>query len=232
MKTLKRLLKADALILGGLAIYSGIIQAGSNSNSFPPDPSSSGFVFDVTDGDTVKVSSNGEDFRVRLAQIDAPERNQPHGSQATQALEALVLMRQVELTVTDVDRYGRLVATIYIDGVDVNRALVAEGHAWVYRQYMTDETLLDDESKAREARMGLWADSNAVAPWDWRRGVRVSSAVASKARSNNNDNATCGSKRYCGEMSSCEEAMYFLNSCGLSRLDGDGDGILCESLCR
>ena len=233
MKTLKRLLKADALILGGLAIYSGIIQAGSNSNSFPPDPSSSGFVFDVTDGDTVKVSSNGEDFRVRLAQIDAPERNQPHGSQATQALEALVLMRQVELTVTDVDRYGRLVATIYIDGVDVNRALVAEGHAWVYRQYMTDETLLDDESKAREARMGLWADSNAVAPWDWRRGVRVSSAaVTSKARSNNRNNATCGSKRYCGEMSSCEEAMYFLDSCGLSRLDGDGDGIPCESLCR
>ncbi len=110
---------------------------------------------------------------------------------------------------------------------------MAEGHAWVYRQYMTDETLLDDESKAREARMGLWADSNAVAPWDWRRGVRVSSAaVTSKARSNNRNNATCGSKRYCGEMSSCEEAMYFLDSGGLSRLDGDGDGIPCESLCR
>ena len=82
--------------------------------------------------------------------------------------------------------------------------------------------------------MGLWADSNAVAPWDWRRDVRVSSAVASEARSNNSDNATCGSKRYCGEMSSCEEAKYFLNSSGLSRLDGDGDGdgIPCESLCR
>ena len=53
---------------------------------------------------------------------------------------------------------------------------MAEGHAWVYRQYMTDETLLDDESKAREARMGLWADSNAVAPWDWRRGVRSPAA--------------------------------------------------------
>ena len=105
MKTLKRLLKADALILGGLAIYaiySGINQAGSNSNSSPPDPSSSGFVFDVTDGDTVKVSSNGEDFRVRLAQIDTPERNQPHGSQATKALEAMVLMKQVGLTVTGI----------------------------------------------------------------------------------------------------------------------------------
>jgi len=52
VKTLKRLLKADALILGGLAIYaiySGINQAGSNSNGFPHDPSRSGFDFDVTD---------------------------------------------------------------------------------------------------------------------------------------------------------------------------------------
>ena len=76
--------------------------------------------------------------------------------------------------------------------------------------------------------MGLWADSNAVAPWDWRRGVRVSSAAVTQKV----NNATCGSKRYCGEMTSCKEAMYFLNSCGLSRLDGDGDGIPCESLCR
>jgi len=98
---------------------------------------------------------------------------------------------------------------------------------------LTDETLLDDESKAREACMGLWADSNAVAPWDWRSGVGSSAVVASVVASKvGSKNATCGSKRYCGEMSSCEEAMYYLNSCGSSRLDGYGDGIPCESLCR
>ena len=41
----------------------------------------------------------------------------------------------------------------------------------------------------------------------------------------------CGTKTYCSEMESCEEAEYFLNTCGLDRLDADGDGIPCESLC-
>jgi len=43
---------------------------------------------------------------------------------------------------------------------------------------------------------------------------------------------TCGSKRYCKEMTSCSEARAFLTQCGLSRLDRDKDGIPCESLCR
>lgn len=42
---------------------------------------------------------------------------------------------------------------------------------------------------------------------------------------------TCGGKRYCGEMNSCGEANYYLNECGVYRLDGDGDGVPCESLC-
>jgi len=45
------------------------------------------------------------------------------------------------------------------------------------------------------------------------------------------ENMTCGSKYYCKEMTSCEEAQYYLNQCGLTRLDGDGDGIPCESIC-
>jgi hypothetical protein len=42
----------------------------------------------------------------------------------------------------------------------------------------------------------------------------------------------CGSKRVCGQMNSCAEANFYLNQCGLSRLDGDGDGVPCESICR
>lgn len=41
----------------------------------------------------------------------------------------------------------------------------------------------------------------------------------------------CGTKYYCKEMGSCEEAIYYLVNCGLTRLDGDGDGIPCESIC-
>ena len=42
----------------------------------------------------------------------------------------------------------------------------------------------------------------------------------------------CGSKPYCRQMNSCEEARAFLNQCGLSRLDGDKDGVPCEALCN
>lgn len=43
--------------------------------------------------------------------------------------------------------------------------------------------------------------------------------------------AACGTKRYCTQMTSCEEAMFHFQVCGLTRLDGDGDGVPCERLC-
>ena len=56
---------------------------------------------------------------------------------------------------------------------------------------------------------------------------------SSSSMSGNGQSAfTCGSKRICGQMESCEEARHYLTNCGLSRLDGDGDGTPCESLCR
>lgn len=43
---------------------------------------------------------------------------------------------------------------------------------------------------------------------------------------------SCGAKTYCTEMVSCQEAIFYFNQCGLTRLDGDGDGVPCEKLCR
>jgi len=43
--------------------------------------------------------------------------------------------------------------------------------------------------------------------------------------------ASCGAKRYCGEMADCAEAAHYLRDCGLTRLDADSDGIPCETLC-
>lgn len=41
----------------------------------------------------------------------------------------------------------------------------------------------------------------------------------------------CSGKRTCGEMNSCAEANFYLDECGVSRLDGDSDGVPCESIC-
>jgi hypothetical protein len=104
--------------------------------------------------------------------------------------------------------------------------------AWVYRQYSKDKTLLQDEQEARRAKRGLWSlpSTEQVPPWEWRKGKR--SAVTKKKPMESSPEFECGTKRYCKEMSSCEEAKYYLENCGLTRLDGDGDGVPCESLCN
>lgn len=42
---------------------------------------------------------------------------------------------------------------------------------------------------------------------------------------------SCGAAPYCTGMSSCEEAQFYFRQCGVSRLDGDNDGVPCENLC-
>ena len=110
--------------------------------------------------------------------------------------------------------------------------MIHEGMAWVYRQYLKDQTLLLDEQEAREAKRGLWTlpSPEQVPPWDWRRGERSATPVTESTETN--PEFECGTKRYYREMASCEEAKYYLEHCGLSSLDGDGDGSPCESLCN
>jgi hypothetical protein len=72
----------------------------------------------------------------------------------------------------------------------------------------------------------------AVPPWEWRHGGLTQRLQPSQVKPAPGLGFTCGAKRYCREMRSCEEARFYLDRCGLSRLDGDGDGVPCESLCR
>ena len=185
----------------------------------------SGRVVGITDGDTLTLLVDRTQHKIRLAEIDTPERGQPWGSKATQALSEKVFRKDVRVEVSDTDRYGRLIGKIWLEDRDINREMVREGHAWAYRQYLTDKSLLTDEAKAKEQGIGLWSVADPVAPWAWRRGSRTISSTPAES-------FTCGSKTYCREMTSCKEAMFYLEQCGLTRLDGDGDGIPCEAICR
>ena len=141
---------------------------------------------------------------------------------AIQALGKKVFQEDVIVESSGYDRYDRLLGRIWLGDRDINREMVREGHAWAYRQYLTDQSFLEDEAAAKTERIGLWSVPDPVAPWAWRRGSR-SPAVPVK-------DFTCGVKTYCREMASCAEAKFYLQQCGLSRLDGDGDGIPCESV--
>ena len=67
------------------------------------------------------------------------------------------------------DKYGRKLGRLYWRGKDINRELVSAGYAWVYDQYVTDNSFYEDQSKARENRLGLWSDLKPVEPWNWRK---------------------------------------------------------------
>ena len=177
--------------------------------------------------------------KVRLAEIDTPESGQPYVSRAKQALSDLAYGKSVRVVIQDTDRYGRTVGRVYAGAIDVNAELVRQGAAWVYRKYNRDPSLLRLEQEAREARRGLWAlpDAERTPPWEWRAAKgsgqdQATSKPAPPPDLSKPSGFTCGAKRYCREMSSCTEARFYLTRCGLSRLDGDGDGIPCESICR
>lgn len=220
-----------------LPIFFALSASGAFAAPCDNAPCVDALVVGITDGDTVTllVDDNGQrsQVRLRLTEIDTPERAQPWGTRARQALADKVFRRQVRIMSAGEDRYGRMLGRIYLDGRDINREMVREGHAWAYRQYLSDDSLLADERRAREAGAGLWSlpQAQQVPPWEWRRNGRRSNAVA-LASPPPTASFTCGRKTYCREMASCDEARFYLAQCGLSRLDGDADGVPCEQLCR
>jgi len=130
-----------------------------------------GTVVGVLDGDTVDVRLGSGMMRVRLHAIDTPERGQPYGDAAKDALSRLVFGKAVELEPYEQDRYDRLVARIWMGELDVNAQMVRDGYAWAYRRYVDDVRYCIYEYDARQARRGLWKAprEQSVAPWEWRR---------------------------------------------------------------
>ncbi|MGZ8945728.1 MAG: thermonuclease family protein [Methylococcaceae bacterium] len=194
-----------------------------------------GRVVGVHDGDTITLLMEGnQQLKIRLAQIDAPELDQAFGQKSKQSLSDMVFNKTIKVEKETIDKYGRTVGTLIVDGVDANKEQVYRGMAWVYRQYLHDQSLLQVEDTTRQAKMGLWLDPSPMAPWEYRHGKKNDSvkAIPSAEHVNQELSSSCGSKRYCKEMASCEEAKFYLTQCGLSRLDGDGDGVPCEKLCR
>lgn len=128
----------------------------------------SGQVISVLDGDTVDVLVEKTSVRVRLAQIDAPEKAQAFGSRSRQALAAMVARQVVVVRTNSTDRYGRILGTLWLGSEDINKAMVGQGMAWAYRAYLQDASLLTLEAAAKTARAGLWVDPQPVPPWEWR----------------------------------------------------------------
>ena len=123
----------------------------------------------IVDGDTVHVFYQDEIYKIRLTEIDAPERDQPYGSNSTEYLKVLLKEGRVDADISGTDRYGRKLGRLYWQGMDINRELVSAGYAWVYDQYVTDNSFYENQLKARNLKKGLWQDKNPLEPWNWRK---------------------------------------------------------------
>jgi endonuclease YncB( thermonuclease family) len=133
-----------------------------------------GKVVHIADGDTLTIlTESKEQVKIRLAGIDTPEKAQPFGNKAKQALAALTFQQQALVEVETKDRYGRTVGKVIVNGTDVNAELVRQGMAWVYRKYTNDHKLYALEAEAKQAKRGLWATDKPIEPWLWRKGKRT-----------------------------------------------------------
>lgn len=199
----------------------------------------------VLDGDTVLVRRGGGTVKIRLAEVDAPEvahagvgtpdpqKAQPYGEDSRRSLSAMVLGKQVDVVTLAVDQYGRLVAKLSMDGLDVNAEQVRRGMAWAavgWRQ-SGNHPLLALQAEARQARRGLWGQAQPVPPEIWRKQHPGAFMQESASQPPVGMPSDCGRKQYCSEMGSCAEARHYLTHCGVRSLDGNGDGVPCESLC-
>ena len=127
-------------------------------------------VISVADGDTLTVLCNGsKQVKIRLSEIDAPEKRQPFGNRSMQSLSGMCLQKKAKIKPQTKDRYGRTVARVICDGIDANEEQVKRGMAWVYDKYVRDRNLYPIQDKARKSKIGLWADNKPIKPWEYRR---------------------------------------------------------------
>ncbi|EFG1052923.1 thermonuclease family protein [Escherichia coli] len=128
-----------------------------------------GKVVRVLDGDTIEVLNEKMPVRVRLINIDAPEKKQPFGKWSTNQLKSLIAGQPVTVAYSQTDRYGRVLGRVVTtNGIEANRYMVQNGAAWVYDQYNADPSLPALQREAIEQKRGLWADNQPVPPWEWR----------------------------------------------------------------
>ncbi len=110
--------------------------------------------------------------------MDAPEMGQDFGQVSRDALADLVFGKTVEVRDEGQDRYGRWIAHLSINGVDVNRQMIATGNAWHYAAYSKDASLAAAQEQAKAQRLGLWAQPNPMPPWEFRATERSRKAAA------------------------------------------------------
>lgn len=131
-------------------------------------------VIKVQDGDTIHAKKeNGDVVKIRFELCDAPEIGQLHSDKARDFVKDLCLGRTVTVKENGTDQHGRVLGQILIDGKNINKELIKEGHAWWFYHYNDDAKRGILEANAKSSKKGLWKSETPIYPRNWRRGARV-----------------------------------------------------------
>ncbi|MDD4913154.1 MAG: thermonuclease family protein [Sideroxydans sp.] len=198
-------------------------------------------VLAVMDGDTVFVKSGPFKAKLRLVNIDAPEKDQPFGKESQESLQSLIGGKVIHVESKAVDKFGRTIALISIGELNVNEEQVQRGMAWAYSRSREGRAYDKLQSEAQQARRGLWSQSAPQQPSQWRKlhppeqtkriQPQQKKVQPQTQKLEKFSTLACGKKNYCSQMVTCDEAHFYLTVCGVKRLDTNKDGIPCESLC-
>lgn len=120
------------------------------------------------DGDTVKINDAGREYKLRITDIDAPERNQAYGKKSRRALMDFCQNASVNVALTGMDKYQRSLGKLYCNGQDASIFMIKNGHAWFNNRYSADGSLNFAEQEARKNKLGLWKAKQQTPPWVWR----------------------------------------------------------------
>ena len=163
-------------------------------------------------------------------------------------------MRYGMVTNADAFQYGQCQAKVSFDERTFEPPAAVRGDVARTYWYMRD-TYGITISRQQQQLFNAWAAQDPVDEWELLRNQRIAAiqgtgnpyvsgdasapAVPSapvKRRESifetTGDSYSCATRKTCGVMASCEEARFHLQQCGNGRLDGDGDGTPCESICR
>jgi endonuclease YncB( thermonuclease family) len=211
----------------------------------PPEPTElTGQVSRIVDGDTlwVKTAADSEPVVIRIEGIDAPERCQAGGADATQALTRLALNRNVTVQIVARDEHARIVGKVFDGTVDVGDRMVRDGHAWSARFKYDRGPYVAEERMAIALKRGLHGEGGAVQPREFRQrhgpceggsapassGAAPKLTAAAPAATAVAGTYRCDGRTYCSQVSSCEEATWVLKNCPGAKMDGNQDGVPCE----
>lgn len=155
------------LVQFGLVITTFVLQL-----SILPAHAWQGKVVGISDGDTITVlSPDKKEMKIRLYGVDCPEKGQDFGNKAKQFTSDQLFGKTVEIDPVTMDRYGRTIGIVEVNGSNLSRMLIESGMAWVYEDYcrmLECDEWKDAQKRAKSQKLGVWSMPNPAPPWDFR----------------------------------------------------------------